>query len=119
MNEPPSTVDIDPDMIAEFPNRSAILELACAHGRTAFYLEEQGHEVTGIDNDPEVIREAKIIGKMRGSTVKFVEADGRSLPFDDRSFDICVMNAFLTMLTDTDSRIRAILEAFRVIREGG
>ncbi len=119
MKDPPSTVDIDPDMVAGFQKRSKILELACAHGRTAFYLEEQGHEVTGIDIDPESISEAKRIGKERGSTVKFMEADGRYLPFDDRLFDICVMNAFLTMLTDTDSRIRAITEAFRVTREGG
>ena len=119
MNEPPSTIELDEDIISRFPGNSKILEIACALGRTAFELESRGHRVTALDIDPEIVASAEDIARKRNSSVHFVEGDGRMLPFDSSSFDIVVMNGYMTMLTDMESRIRSIIEAFRVLKEGG
>ena len=53
MDTPPSTLEIDREMLSFIPTGSKVLELACAHGRTAFSLEDIGYRVTAIDIDEE------------------------------------------------------------------
>jgi len=119
MDQPPSTVEIDRDILSVIPPGSKVLELACAHGRTAFSLEDIGFKVTAIDIDSSSIIEARKLGSDLESKIEFLVADGRDLPFDDEIFDACVMNGFLTMLTDMDSRMKAINEASRTLKKGG
>lgn len=116
---PPSTIELDEDLVSRFPKNSKILEIACAHGRTAFKLESHGHRVTAIDIDPDSIERSKEIAISKKSSVEFVEGDGRMLPFESSTFDIVMMNGYMTMLTDRESRILSIIEAFRVLKEGG
>ncbi|MEA3557886.1 MAG: class I SAM-dependent methyltransferase [Candidatus Thermoplasmatota archaeon] len=119
MNEAPSTVDLDLDILEQIEKGSRVLEFACARGRTAFKLEELGYSVTAFDIDPEAITFCRNEAKKRGSKVEFLEADGRNLPFEDSVFDACIMNAYMTMLDTRDSRIMGFLEGFRVLKEGG
>jgi len=119
MDPPPSTVEIDRDILSVIPSGSKVLELACAHGRTAFSLEDIGFNVTAIDIDHDSIIEARKIGSDMERKIEFLVADGRDLPFNDEIFDACVMNGFLTMLTDMDSRMKAINEASRVLKVRG
>lgn len=117
--EPPSTIHVDENMLNLIPKGSKILEVACALGRTAFDLESMGFDVTAVDIDPEIVEMAVAKKIESGSNVDFMVADGRYLPFQDESFDCVIMNAFLTMLTDQNSRNRAITEAYRVLNEEG
>jgi ubiquinone/menaquinone biosynthesis C-methylase UbiE len=119
MESPPSTIELDDDIVSRIPKKSKVLEVACALGRTAFRLEGLGHSVTAIDIDPDTVERAREIGNANNSGVEFLEADGRRLPFDNFSFDLVIMNGYMTMLTDMESRILSIIEAFRVLKEGG
>ena len=78
-----------------------------------------GHRNTAIDIDPESLGRSKEIARSRNSSVEFLEGDGRMLPFESSTFDIVMMNGYMTMLTDRESRILSIIEAFRVLKEGG
>ncbi|MFO8051375.1 MAG: class I SAM-dependent methyltransferase [Thermoplasmatota archaeon] len=115
MNRNPSTVELDEDMIGNIPKGSKVLEFACARGRTAFRLEEMGYRVTAFDIDPEVIDACR----ERNTTVEFLVADARDLPFPSGSFDACIMNAFMTMMDSPSSRSRAFNEGKRVLKKGG
>ncbi len=116
---PPSTLELDIEIISSLPKNSKVLEIACAHGRTAFTLESMDHEVTALDIDPDAINKAREIGLSRSSSVEFVVGDGRELPFQSSLFDIVLMNGYMTMLIDRVSRERSIEEASRVLKEGG
>ena len=48
--------------------------------------------------------------------VRFQEADARSLPFADESFDVVVFDSTLSHVPEPE---RALAEAFRVLRAGG
>jgi len=116
---PPSTVELSRDIIGTIPVGSRVLEFACALGRTAFRLEEMGYDVCAFDIDPGSVRAAEKAALSMGSGVEFMTADGRSLPLKDGSFDACVMNAYMTMMTDPDSRRRSVSEACRILVGGG
>ena len=63
----------------------------------------------------------KLLAKARGlasglDNVTFEEADARSLPFEDESFDVVVFDSTLTHVPGPD---RAAAEAFRVLRPLG
>lgn len=44
---------------AMLPRRSRILDAGCGPGRLAGYLHQQGHDVVGVDVDPELIAAAE------------------------------------------------------------
>ena len=55
-----------------------VLELGCGGGRVALYLALRGHEVTGIDPDPDLIAELRRRAASDGLAIDAVEADARS-----------------------------------------
>jgi SAM-dependent methyltransferase len=84
------TADLDvwDDLADHTPG--AVLELGCGTGRVALRLAEHGHDVVGLDSDPELIgalasraREASL------SNLRAVVADARSFALD-RSFALVI-----------------------------
>jgi ubiquinone/menaquinone biosynthesis C-methylase UbiE len=115
----PSTIDLDRDMISRIPHGARTLEFACAWGRTAFELEKMGFKVTAFDINPDMIAEAALRAERLGSRIELLVADGCNLPFDDMTFDACIMNGFLTMLDEEGKRKASVNEAARVLAPGG
>jgi len=113
----PSTVRIDPLFFKVVRTGSHVLDIGCGHGKTARMLGTHGYVVTGIDiNDKEIAfaREGDDNRKTH-----YLEADATALPFDDETFDACIMQAFLTTLIDPATRRKALEEAHRVAVDGG
>jgi ubiquinone/menaquinone biosynthesis C-methylase UbiE len=52
------------------------------------------------------------------SGLTYIKGDGRSLPFDDRSFDFVYSHAVLEHVGSRHSQLTFIAEAFRVARKG-
>lgn len=50
--------------------------------------------------------------------IRSVQADGRTLPFGDDSFDIAYSNAVIEHIGDADEQLRFLRECFRVSRAG-
>jgi glycogen(starch) synthase len=89
-----------------------ILDVGCGPGRLLAPLA-RSHEMTGCDISPEMLEEAR---RRCPPGVRLVEADARSLPFPDHSFDAVIALDLLTHLPDLE---RGLRELARVVVPGG
>lgn len=67
-----------------------VLDIGTGTGFFAFLLGERGHRVTGIDLTPEMIAEARRLGKALGIGAEFYVMDGENPDFPPQSFDAIV-----------------------------
>ena len=88
------------------------LDAACGTGRHTAYLAALGHEVSGVDNSPEMLERAR--DKVPGGS--FYEADLSALPLADDSVDLVVCAIALSHLPNLDP---ALAELVRVLRPNG
>jgi ubiquinone/menaquinone biosynthesis C-methylase UbiE len=104
------------DFLAGAPlvDGARILEVGCGTGIiTAKIAELPGvAEAVGVDLSPYFVERAR----RRAPSLRFQVADGRSLPFDQDTFDGVV---FATTLCHVPGPERALAEAHRVLRPGG
>jgi ubiquinone/menaquinone biosynthesis C-methylase UbiE len=104
------------DFLARTPSvdGACVLEVGCGTGIiTAKIAELPGVvEAVGVDPSPYFVERAR----RRAPSLRFEVADGRSLPFDDATFDGVV---FATTLCHVPGPEQALAEAHRVLRPGG
>jgi tellurite methyltransferase len=68
------------------------LDIAMGAGRNAVYLAEHGFRVTGVDNDPEALRQAEERAHARGVSLTAIRGDlehGYVIPPEDYDVIIC------------------------------
>jgi len=106
---------LDAVRLAGARHGASVLDVPCGFGRHSVALHAAGYDVTGIDRSSVLLDEAR----RRGPGITFVEADYRSLPFADASFDTAV-NLFSSIgyLGDEEDT-RVFAEIRRVLRPGG
>ena len=93
-----------------------LLDLGCGTGRATIPLKEMGHQVVGVDTDPDVIEQAH---KLHPG-IEFKIGDATELEFEDESFDhVLFSNNGLDSLYPMQSRMGALTEIHRVLRPGG
>jgi SAM-dependent methyltransferase len=100
------------ELLGEGPGRC--LDLGCGTGVFVPLLAELGWTLVGVDVSEDQLRLAR--ERVGGVTEALVQADARSLPFRDGSFDAVVA---ALVHTDIDEYDRALVEAARVLRSGG
>jgi len=66
--------------LLNLPPGSAILDLACGHGRHAVELALRGYQVTGLDLSRVLLGKAEELARARGVKVELVEEDMRRVP---------------------------------------
>lgn len=98
-------------LLADLPAGRA-LDAACGTGRYAVRLAALGHDVTGVDQSPEML--ARAAAKVPGARFETSSLD--KLPFPDASFDVAVCALALTHLPTLGP---AIGELRRVLAPGG
>lgn len=100
-----------------FPTDAHVLEVGCGTGVTtrALALWPDVGTVVGVDVAPFLLSKARSLAQDLPN-LTFREADGRSLPFEDETFDVVV---FDTTLTHVPGPERALAEALRVLRPLG
>jgi demethylmenaquinone methyltransferase/2-methoxy-6-polyprenyl-1,4-benzoquinol methylase len=90
-----------------------VLDVATGTGLVADLLLRAGHDVTGLDQSPEMLAasEARFDG-----AVQLVQASAETLPFADASFDHLTFTYLLRYVDEPGTVLR---ELARVVRPGG
>jgi ubiquinone/menaquinone biosynthesis C-methylase UbiE len=101
----------------EVPEGAQVLEVGCGTGVLTRVLAGWPNvdSVVGVDPAKSLIGEARRLASGLANA-SFVEADGRSLPFDDDAFDVVVFDSTLSHVPGPE---RALAEAWRVLRPAG
>jgi SAM-dependent methyltransferase len=96
-----------------------VLDLGCGTGRVALYLAERGHEVTGVDVEPQFVDELRRRARARALSVTVVLGDVRELRLEG-SFALALAPMQLLQILGGPSGRRAMLRGVgRYLAPGG
>jgi ubiquinone/menaquinone biosynthesis C-methylase UbiE len=97
-----------------------VLDLGCGTGTLTLLLERlaPGARVHGLDGDPKALGLARRKRAAAGSRIPLVLGLADRLPYRDGSFDRVVSSLVFHHLT-REEKLRALREAWRVLRPGG
>jgi ubiquinone/menaquinone biosynthesis C-methylase UbiE len=103
------------------PPPAVVIDIGGASGIYSFWLAEQGYQVHLVDLVPRHIEQAVQHSQdARAPRLAGIRVgDARSLPFPDAFADAALMHGPLYHLPDRADRLRAIMEAKRVLKPGG
>ncbi len=93
------------------------LEIGCNWGRWCAAAARAGYRPIGIDPSLRSIRAARCVARQLGIDAEYLVADGRRLPFVDRSFDQVFSYSVLQHLSKDNARL-AMREAARALKPG-
>lgn len=102
--------------------QTRFLEVGVGTGRIALPIIARGHDYTGVDISAAMMSRlrAKLVDLERETgrppSVRLLEADAQTLPFDSASFDVVLAVHVFHLVSDPRA---AWHEAFRVLRPGG
>jgi ubiquinone/menaquinone biosynthesis C-methylase UbiE len=99
---------------------ATVLDVGGASGIYALWLAERGYQVHLIDAVPRLVEEARRRSEAAPQQIATCQVgDARALPFGDGAADGVLLLGPLYHLTDAAERLRALREAYRVLRPGG
>jgi SAM-dependent methyltransferase len=104
------------------PRGGRILEVGCGRGVALPVLAARlrPRELVGVDVDPALVEVAARRVRDHGLNARVLEADVRSLPFEDRSFDMVIdFGTCYHVSGGADGSIAAMREIARVLRGDG
>lgn len=105
---------------ARLPSGSDVLDVGTSLGWMAMVLAAAAHHVVAVDIDPEVLTRARLMADRLGGEfaerIRFLLADGMSLPFEDDSFDGVFSFESLHHFLNCS---QVVAEMYRVCRIGG
>lgn len=104
----PSSLDV---LLKHLPSGSKILDLGCGPGLHAQHLSALGHEVTGIDYSPAMIRAAQ----NHATEAQFLVMDMELLSFTDNHFDAVWASRSLHHLPQAQLK-ESLDEVYRVMK---
>jgi SAM-dependent methyltransferase len=94
-----------------------VLELGCGTGRVALYLARRGHEVVGLDRDPELLQALESRGTRL--PVSTLEADARSFELETPASLALAPTHLLQLLDDSGERAESLQCIAAALRPGG
>ena len=98
--------------------RLKILELGCGTGKHTIRLACEGHELTGLDRAPEMLKKAKKKAKSEGLKISWIQ--GNIEDFDGREeFDVVVSCDVLYHFLELSGLRKAFVAAFKSLKPGG
>jgi len=103
------------------PPPALVLDVGGAAGRYACWLARSGYQVHLIDPVPLHVQQARSASDAQPETpiASCRIGDARQLDFDDAVADAVLLLGPLYHLVEADDRLRALREAYRVLKTGG
>jgi ubiquinone/menaquinone biosynthesis C-methylase UbiE len=93
-----------------------VLEVGCGEGRSLKDIINITENLTGIDHDPDAIKEAKT--NLKGfSKIKLLTAEAADMPFKDKSFDFVI--CMTTFANFGNKKYKVLEEMKRVLADKG
>lgn len=93
---------------------SKVLNLACAVGLDAYWFQQQGHDVTGVDIAPRMVEHAEA----RVPDAEFRTGDFLTMDFEDESFDAAFAWAFIHLFPGEQAD-HVMRKLHRLLKVGG
>jgi SAM-dependent methyltransferase len=94
-----------------------VLELGCGTGRVALHLARRGHEVVGLDRDPELL--AALAERADGLAVSTVLADVREFELERPAALVLAPTHLLQLLPGGEERVAALRMVAACLEPGG
>lgn len=94
-----------------------VLELGCGTGRVALHLARRGHEVVGLDSDPELL--AVLDERGAELPVRALHADARDFALDHPASLVLAPTHLLQLLADAEERAESLRCIAAALRPGG
>lgn len=94
-----------------------VLELGCGTGRVALHLARRGHEVIGLDVDPELL--AVLASRGADLPVRALEADAREFELEEQASLVLAPTHLLQLLPDAAARGECLRRVAAALRPGG
>jgi SAM-dependent methyltransferase len=109
----------DLDLWEELAERQGgpVLELGCGTGRVALHLARRGHEVIGLDRDPDLL--ATLESRGEGLPAAAVEADARSFELEAPVALALAPTHLLQLFADSGERAESLDCIYASLRPGG
>jgi SAM-dependent methyltransferase len=95
-----------------------VLDLGCGTGRVALDLAQRGHDVTGVDSEPELVRALAARAREQGLRVRSEVADCRALALGAR-FALAIAPMQVVQLLGGGTERAAMLAATRLHLRAG
>ena len=106
------------EALAKRWRQGRLLNVGCGHGPD-FIPFKNGFELYGIDFSDRMLQNARKYALKYRFDVQLVNGDARLLPYADDSFDFAVAVATYHHIEDSDERLKALTELYRVLKPGG
>ena len=88
------------ELIERVPRGSTVLDVPIGTGRLLPYFKKRDFDISGVDVSVDMLTQAKTASKSVGVPVRFEQADVRSLPFEEDSFDLVACIRFLNLVDE-------------------
>jgi ubiquinone/menaquinone biosynthesis C-methylase UbiE len=111
----PSSLEFNESFLSRIPPDSRILDIGCGNGDLCKMLSEKAFEIYGIDCSHEAIDNAKKLDKKS----KYFTMDASELSFEQDYFDLVIVKAVFTVITDASVRTKIMSEIYRVLKNNG
>ncbi len=102
--------------LGPWPRQLRVADIGCGAGAHATLWAEDGHTVSGADVSQPLIEIARERAKAGGLPISFDVASATALPYENATFDVCILPELLEHIADWEACLR---EAIRVLRVGG
>lgn len=103
-------------LIKNIKKNAKVLEVGCGDGRSLKDISKITTDLTGIDNDETAVKDAKRNLK-NIKTAKILLAEGKKIPFKDKTFDaVLCMSTFANLHKD---KYIILSEMKRVLKDSG
>jgi demethylmenaquinone methyltransferase / 2-methoxy-6-polyprenyl-1,4-benzoquinol methylase len=100
-------------LVSRLPRGGHVLDVATGTGLVAAQLLRQGHEVTGVDQSPEMLAVAR---RRFGDELELINASADALPFHSESFGHLTFTYLLRYVAEPAA---TLAELARVVRPSG